>query len=240
MRILVVNPNTSEEMGKGIDIAAKRYANPGTEIVTVCSRIGPLSIESAYEETLAGQGVLERIIEGNKKKFDAIIIACFDDPHLSAARQISEVPVYGIAESAIYMASSLGYKFSIISLLERMLPAVEELVNKIGLNSRCASIKMVEIAALNTKNDQNSTIKALMESARMAIKEDGAEVIILGCAGLTSLDKPMEKELGIPVLDGVVCAVKTAEAIFGYGLKMSKIKAFKKPEPKKFVGLHYF
>ncbi len=94
MRILVINPNTSVEMTAGIDAIAKKYARADTEIETVCPKKGPRSIESAYEEDLVAEGVLERVIEGNEKKFDAIIIACYGDPHLHSAREISEVPVF--------------------------------------------------------------------------------------------------------------------------------------------------
>ena len=109
-----------------------------------------------------------------------------------------------------------------------------------GLTSRCASIRIVEIPVLDIEKDPSATIKALTYASKTATKEDGAEVICLGCAGMTELDKPMEQELGVPVLDGVVCAVKMAEAAFDYGLKLSKIKAFKKPGPKEFVGFERF
>jgi len=240
MRILVINPNTSVEMTSGIDSSAKKYARPSTEIETVCPKEGPRSIESAYEGDLVAGGVLERVIEGNEKKFDAIIIACYGDPLLHSAREISEVPVYGIAESSMHMACMLGYKFSIVSVLERMRPILEELLMRNGLTYRCASIRIVEIPVLDIEKDPSATIQALTDASKTAIKEDGAEVICLGCAGMTELDKPMEQELGVPVLDGVVCAVKMAEAAFDYGLKLSKIKAFKKPEPKEFVGLERF
>jgi len=240
MKILVINPNTSKEMTNGIHISAKKYARPDTEIDTVCPEEGPRSIESAYEETLAGQGVLERVIEGNKKKFDAIVIACYGDPHLHSAREISEVPVYGIAASSMHIACMLGFKFSIVSVLERMRPILEELVERVGLKSRCASVRIVEIPVLDIEKDPTITFKALTEASKTAIEEDGAEAICLGCAGMTGLDKPMEQELGVPVLDGVVCAVKMAEASFDYGLKLSKIKAYKRPSPKEFDGLEQF
>lgn len=240
MKILVINPNTSEEMTSGIDSSAKKYARPDTEIETVCPKKGPRSIESAYEEDLVSEALLERVIEGNEGGFDAIIIACYGDPHLYSAREISEVPVYGVAESSMHMACMLSYKFSIVSVLESMRPMLEETVARVGLNSRCASIRIVEISVLDIQKDPNITIKALTEASKLAIKEDGAEAICLGCSGMVRLDKPMEKELGVPVLDGVVCAVKMAEVAFDYRLKLSKIKAFKKPRPKEFVGLERF
>lgn len=240
MRILVINPNTSVEMTAGIDAIAKKYARADTEIETVCPKEGPRSIESAYEEDLVAEGVLQRVIEGNEKKFDAIIIACYGDPHLHSAREISEVPVFGIAESSMHMACLLGYKFSIVTVLERARPIFEELVKRVGLEAKCASIRTTPLSVLDIEKDPSVAIKVLTEAGRAAIREDGAEVICLGCAGMAGLDKPMEEELGVPVLDGVVCAVKMAEVVFDYNLKHSKVKAFKRPEPKEFVGMERF
>lgn len=240
MKILVVNPNTSVEMTAGIDEIAKKHALPDTRIVTVCSAEGPRSIESAYEESLVAQQVLARVIEGNEQGFDAIVIACFGDPHLQSAREISAVPVYGIAESAMHMACLFGYKFSIVTVLERARPIFEELVKRTGLMEKCASIRTTSLSVLDLEKDPGVTLRVLTEAGRAAIAEDGAEVICLGCAGMAGLDKPMEEQLGVPVLDGVVCAVKMAEAAHGYGLKLSKVKAYRRPDSKEFVGMRRF
>jgi allantoin racemase len=240
MKILVINPNTSEEMTAGIDAIAKKYARHDTQIETMHPKRGPRSIECAYEEDIVSEGVLEAVIEGNEKKFDAIIIACYGDPHLQSAREISDVPVYGIAESSMHMACLLGYKFSIVTVLERSRPIFEQLVRTVGLESKCASIRTTSVSVLEIAKDPAATMKVLTEAGRAAVREDGAEVICLGCAGMAGLDKPMEQELNVPVLDGVVCSVKIAEAVFDYGLRHSKIKAFKRPEPKEFVGMKRF
>jgi allantoin racemase len=239
MRILVINPNTSVEMTDAIDAIAKKYARPDTQIETVCSKEGPGAIESAYESALVAQGVLERVIEGNKSKFDALIIACYGDPHIYGAREISEVPVFGIAESSMHIACLLGYKFSIVTIREQSRPRLEELVKRIGLESKCASIRTTTMSPLDLQKDP-TTVKVLIEAARAAIEEDGAEVICLGCAGMAGFDKQMEKALGVPVLDGVACAVKLAETVFEYKLKLSKVKAFRKPEPKEYFGMERF
>lgn len=240
MKILVINPNTSREMTLGIDKMAKKYARPDTEVVTVCSRKGPRTIESSYEESLVAEGVLERVIEGNKQKFDAIVIACYGDPHLHSAKEISDVPVFGIAESSMHLACLLGYKFSIVTVLETARPIFEELVKRVGLEDKCASIRTTALSVADLEKDPSVTLKVLTEAASLAIRQDGAEVICLGCAGMAGLDKSMELSLGVPVLDGVVCAVKIAEITYEYKLRQSKIKAYKKPEPKEFVGLKQF
>lgn len=240
VKILIINPNTSVEATERTDTIAKKYARADTEIKTVASREGPLSIRTYYEIDLTSQAVLERVIEGNKQKFDAIVIACYGDPHLESAREISEVPVYGIAEASMHMASMLGYKFSIVAFSKRAVPIFEVLVRKIGLESRCASIRTIGRANSDSKKNTDAVRRALIKAAQAAIEEDGAEVICLGCAGMAGLDKPMEEQLKVPVLDGVVCAVKIAEAIFDYKLKHSKINAFKRPLPEKWVGMKQF
>ncbi|MBW2058692.1 MAG: aspartate/glutamate racemase family protein [Deltaproteobacteria bacterium] len=240
MKILIINPNTSVEMTKGIDEIAKKYARADTSIETVCPREGPRSIESYYEEDLVAQGVLEKVIEANERCFDAIIIACYGDPHLQSSREISEIPVYGIAEVSMHMACLFGHRFSIVTVLERARPIFEDLVRRVGLEAKCASIRTTSLAVLDIEKDPSVALKILTEAGRAAVMEDGAEVICLGCAGMAGLDKPMEEELGVPVLDGVVCAVKVAEAAFDYKIRLSKIKAYKRPEPKEFVGLQGF
>lgn len=239
MRILIINPNTSLEITDEIHKSARKYSRPDTIIETTCPRKGPRSIESAYEEDLSAEGVLEKVIEGNKNKFDAIIIACYGDPHLHGAREISNIPVYGIAESSMHLACMLGYKFSIITVSERSRPSFEELVMKIGLTSKCASIRSLEIPVLEIQNSEK-VINAMILTAKRAIQEDGAEVICLGCASMSGLDKHVEREVGVPVLDGVVCAIKIAESLYEYQLKLSKVKAFAMPEPKEFVGMDQF
>ena len=108
MKILIINANTSDVMTQGIDTVAKKYARPDTEIVTTCSREGPRSLETKYEYELVASSILEKVIEGNRKNFDAIIPACYGDPGLIAAKEISDVPVYGIAETSMHMACMLG------------------------------------------------------------------------------------------------------------------------------------
>ncbi len=240
MKIFVINPNTSVEMTAGINQMAVKYAREGTEITTVSPKKGPRTIESSYEESLVAEGVLERVLEANHKDFDAIVIACYGDPHLHSAKEISEIPVFGIAEASMHMACLLGYKFSIVTVLERARPIFEELVKRTGLTEKCASIKTTSLSVAELEKDPGITVQVLIEAASLAIKEDGAEVICLGCAGMYGLDKEIEKSIGVPVLDGVVCAVKMAESAYDYNLKHSKIKAYQKPGPKEFLGMKEF
>lgn len=235
MRVLVVNPNTSEEMTRDIGEEARRYARADTAIEVVSPPWGPRSIEGHYEEELAAVATLETIGE-RAREFDAVVIACFGDPGLAAAREISPVPVVGIAEAAMLMACTVAHRFSIVTVLPRVKPMLESTVRLHGLEARCASIRTTSLTVLDCERDPDAARREIAVAGRAAVAEDGAEAICLGCAGMGPLDKAVEAEVGVPVLDGVACAVKLAEGIVDYGLRTSRVAAFKEPEPKEIVN----
>ena len=235
MRILVVNANTSEEMTRDIGEEAARYARPGTEIDAICPSWGPRSIEGSYEESLAALATVETIQE-RAADYDGVVIACYGDPGLHAAREISPVPVVGIAEASMLMACTVAHKFSIVTVLPRVQPLLENTVRLHGLEARCASIRTTPLSVLDCERDPTAAEREIVVAARQAIVEDGAEAICLGCAGMGPLDKAVEAAVGVPVLDGVACAVKMVEGLVDYGLSTSRAAAFKEPEPKELVN----
>lgn len=235
LRIKIINPNTSHSMTNEIDRVAKMYKRGETQIVTVSPPYGPIAIDNFYDERLASVGAIQEVKKGLVEHFDAFIIACFSDPRLQAGREVSDMPVVGIGEAAVLLACTVAYRFSIISLPKRGFAGLQELLRRYGLDSRCASIRLLDqsVAELNT-TDETRTL--LLAEARKAIDEDGAEAILLGWAGLGGLDKELEKELGVPVIDGAVAAVKLLEAIHDYGLKTRKILTYQPPERKTVIG----
>src|SRR5262249_52450688 len=149
---------------------------------------------------------------------DAYVIACFDDTGLDAARCATDAPVIGIGEAAFHCATLIAGKFSVVTTLARSIPAIEHNLSKYGLISRCAKVRASEIPVLDLeKPGSDARTKISAEIAR-AIEEDHAEAIVLGCAGMADLANELSKEHGVPVLDGVACAVKLAEALHGLGL----------------------
>ncbi len=229
MKLLVVNPNTSEGMTRTIDLAARRYAQPQTEIVTVNPTRGPRSIEGYLDAVVAAEVTLELLL-AQREAYDAFIIACFSAHGLHAAREQLTAPVFGIGEAAMLMACTLGHRFSVLTQPARSKPAVEDVVRGHGLWQRCASVRTVDMPVLALGDDEAATLVCFADAGRRALKVDGAEVLVLGCAGLAGFDKELERELGVPVLDGVACAVKLAEACTGYGLRTSKWRSFAAPQ----------
>jgi allantoin racemase len=235
MRILVINPNTSEEMTRDIDREARQYARADTEIETVCPSWGPRSIEGHYEEELAAVAMLE-VVKDRAAEFDGVVIACYGDPGLAAAREVSPVPVVGIAEASMLMACTVAHSFSIVTVLPRVKPLLANTVRLHGLEARCASIRTTPLSVLDCERDPEAAGREIVKASRLAVEEDGAEAICLGCAGMGPLDKTVEAQVGVPVLDGVACAVKLVEGLLDYGLTTSRVAAYKEPEPKEILS----
>lgn len=220
MRILVVNPNTTASMTDKIGAAARRVASPGTEIVAVNPAEGPESIEGYYDEAISLSGLLKVIREA--EDFDAVIIACFDDTGLDAARCVTDRPVIGIGEAAYHMASMISNKFSVVTTLARSVPALEHNLQRYGLWARCARVRSSEVAVLELEEPGSDACNRISAEIGRAVAEDRAEAIVLGCAGMADLGQLLEAEHSLPVLDGVTCAIGLAEGMVRIGLRISR------------------
>lgn len=238
MRILFINPNTSEEFTEKVARVARKYAAAGTEIIARTPAAGPRSIEGIYDELLSSAPTLEVALE-ELEQVDAFVIACYSDhPTVYALREITDKPVIGIAEASMLMASMIGYKFSVVTTNEEWVPLLWDAVHHYGLAERCASVRSTGLQVLELESKSDAEINSLMlDVSRKALDEDRAEVICLGCAGMSGLDKDLEPQLGVPVVDGVVAALKLVEGAAAYGLKTSKRRAYAWPGYKELLNL---
>lgn len=240
MRLLIINPNTTQAMTDAIGETARAAAAVGTEIVAVSPTWGPASIEGHVEEVLSAAAVLETVAKAGDE-YDGIAIACYGDPGLYAAREISPVPVVGIAEASMLLACTVAHSFSVVTVLDRIVPMLEDVVGRYGLRDRCASVRGTPLAVLEIEQDPAAAAREVLAEARRAVAEDGAEAICLGCAGMGVLECTVRDELeDVPVIDGVAAAVKTLESLVGLGLKTSRQAAFQPPEPKHLAGSEPF
>jgi allantoin racemase len=234
MRILVVNPNTTPSMTSKIGRAAAAAASGGTEIVAVQPRFGPPSIEGYFDEAFSVPGLIDEI--QRDPDADAYIIACFDDTGLDAARCVTDAPVIGIGEAAFHMASLVAGRFGVVTTLPRSVPAIEHNLVRYGLAARCSGVRASDIAVLDLEETGSSARRRISNEIRSAFDDDRAEAIVLGCAGMADLALALSTEHGIPVLDGVACAVKLAEGAIALGLKTSKAGGYAAPRSKRFSG----
>jgi len=232
MRIFVINPNTSVSMTDHIRRELKKIKRPDTELTVTCPERGPVSIESAYDEALAQPPTLELVRQANEEGYDAVILACFSDPALDAAKEISDILVVGIEESTMHVAAMLGHKFSITTAFRNRVATRELHVRKHGLGSAYGSTLVLNMSVLDMDAKPEETKARILELARQSVERDGTEVIILGCAGLAGYAEDVERELGVVVLDPTSVALKVAEALVDLGLRHSKAGRYAKPPEK--------
>ncbi|MBP2444861.1 aspartate/glutamate racemase family protein [Rhizobium leguminosarum] len=235
MRILIVNPNTTASMTEKAATAARAVAASGTEIIAATSRMGPVSIEGHYDGALAIPGLLAELKERQAAGYDAAVIACFDDTGLEAARSFADVPILGLCESAVVTAGFLAQRFTVVTTLERSRVLIDNLVRRYGMGDR-AKVRACDIPVLELEDAASGAVGKLRAEIERALAEDGAEAIVLGCAGMTDLARELQAIYGVPVVDGVAAAVKQAESLVSLGLSTSKRGSYASPLPKTFTG----
>lgn len=232
MDIFLINPNSTASMTETIRRSAALRAAPGTRLIAATGRGTPRSIEGHHDEALAVPDMLRAIKEAEAAGARATVIACFDDPGLKAAREVAAGPVIGIAQAGIQVASTLAARFSIITTLPRSIPIIEDLVHDYGAERKCRRVRSVNLPVLALEDRPNEAYSLLLTEIRRAAEEDGAEAILLGCAGMAEMCEKLQSETGMPVIDGVVAAVKLAEALVSGGYQTSKVGAYGWPRDK--------
>ncbi|WP_377296563.1 aspartate/glutamate racemase family protein [Rhizobium sp. SGZ-381] len=236
MRILLINPNTTESMTATAADAARRVVAIGTEIMPVTSKMGPVSIEGYYDEALAVPGLLVELAEGEKAGADAAIIACFDDTGLDAARALASIPVIGICEAALASAAFISQRTTIVTTMERSRLPIEHLVQRYGMAGR-VKVRAADIPVLSLEDPSSNAREKLRAEMAAALRDDRADAIVLGCAGMADLTAELSREFGVPVVDGVAAAVKQAEALVTLKLSTAKRGAYAFPVEKPYLGL---
>ena len=167
----------------------------------------------------------------------AHVIACFGDPGLQAARELARGPVIGIAEAAFHAAALLATGFSVVTTLMRTCVIAEHLVAAYGFERRCRGIHGTDIAVLELDDPASDAYRSILACARQALARDGSGAVVLGCAGMAELCGRLQRELGVPVVDGVAAAVKLAEALVALSLGTSKHGDYAPPLAKAYAGL---
>ena len=235
MKLHIINPNTSRRMTEMIRSSAEQAAAFGTEIVCEGLRRGPEYADCAYDGVIVSHELVQMVQADMRMAagYDAYVVASFADPALDALRELTDKPVVGIAESALHFASFLGYKFAVINTLPRLERTFEDEVRRAGASDRLPLEKLPPYRDSSFLESTEDAKAMLVKTAREAIEQDGAEVIILAGGMLAGYAGFLSAAIGAPVLDGVKCAVKMAEALAALGLTTSKIKTYAWPDAKK-------
>jgi allantoin racemase len=237
VKIKLVNPNTTASMTQMMGECARRVAAPGTEIRAANPPMGPPSIESWYDEALSLPGLLAEIAAGEREACDGYIVACFGDPGLFAAREIARGPVIGIAQAAMHAASLIAPSFAVVTTLSRTRGMAWHLADRYGMRSLCRSVRATDIPVLDLAVRGSAARQSIVEQCQAAVAVDGADAIVLGCAGMADLADEIADTIGVPVVDGVTAAVKLVEALVTLALTTAKHGEFARPIDKDYAGL---
>ncbi|MFN7001961.1 MAG: aspartate/glutamate racemase family protein [Roseinatronobacter sp.] len=233
MQIFVYNPNSSREMTALIARSAEAAASAGSRIVTDCARPPvPPSIEGHHDEAVAVPPMLDALRRAEAEGAQAHVIACFDDPGIGAAREVVSGPVIGIAQAAMQMASILAVRFSVVTTLPRAVPIIEDLARRYGASHALRRVRAVDLPVLALEADPIHAQGLLRAQIMAAQDQDGADAVILGCAGMSDMCDALTLETGMPVIDGVHAAVRLAEALAGGGYRTSKLGGYAWPRDK--------
>jgi allantoin racemase len=236
VRILMLNPNTSQSVTDLIAAAARAAAAPGTEIVPVTAPRGVPYIATRAEAVLGGAVALEMMAELHGG-VDAAVMAAFGDPALGGARELFPIPVVGLAEAGMLTACMLGARFAVVTFAQALEPWYRECVEWHGLERRCAGVRALGGAFRSIGEVQREKEDLLVELALRAVEEDRADVVLLAGAPLAGLAPHVADRVPVPVVDCVAASVKQAEALVALRPRKATRGTYRRPDPKESIGL---
>src|SRR3989442_1205241 len=207
-RILVINPNSTEAVTQGIDEACAPLRMPGgPAIESVTLKEGPSGVETQQDVDGVVAPML-KLVRQREKDCDAFVVACYSDPGLHSLREATKKPVLGISECAILTALTLGQKFGVIAILKQSIPRHLRYVGALGVMDRLAGELPVGLPVAELA-DEKKTFGRMVDAGK-ALRGQGADVIVMGCAGMARYRKPLQDAVGVPVVEPTQAAVSMA------------------------------
>ncbi|MFD6138401.1 aspartate/glutamate racemase family protein [Promicromonospora sp. NPDC060271] len=234
MRIHLVNPNTSRAMTGKIAVTAREVAGPDVTAVATCPDpgAGPAAVESHTDEAWAALVVAQQVAAAEAADVgpaDGYVVACFGDPGLDAARELTDGPVVGIAEAAMHLATLSGRTFAVVTTLSRTLGRAHDLVRRYGFEDACVAMYAADVPVLDLEDAGSEARERIAELCERAVRDDGADTVVLGCAGMTDLCADLTKRTGVPVIDGVAAAVGLVSGMVRMNVGTSKRDEYAPP-----------
>ena len=237
-RILYIDP-VKGDVAEGGYRFLSRQKREETELIRITLPRGPEHLEYHYYEALVLIDILHLVQEAETQGFDAADIGCFYDVGLHAAREVAKrMAVVAPCEASVHIAATLGDTFSIIVGRRKCIPQMRENVRLYGMGDKLASFKSVDLGVPEFHQDEKETARRFIQVGREAIERDGAEVLVLGCTATYGFYQELQKELGVPVIDSMLAAFKTAEFAAElknrFGWSPSKIGGYESPPPDEY------
>jgi allantoin racemase len=233
LRILWINPvgSSSDDLRVKRVLDSVRRHDVGFDVVHLAR--APDNLEYHYYEHLVMGDILGLIRKAEGDRYHATVVGCFYDPGLREARELVRIPVTAPAEASMHVAATLGHKFSIIVGRRKWVPKMEDNINMYGLAKKLASFRILNFTVNRMRREREGLERAITREAKLAIVEDGAEVIILGCTVEAGFSRRLMQRLKVPVVDPVIVSFKYAELLADLynklGLSHSKIYGYESP-----------
>ncbi|MEO9873992.1 MAG: aspartate/glutamate racemase family protein [Anderseniella sp.] len=206
-RILVINPNSNDDVTKGFSEVLDPLRLPGgPDIECITLPEGPFGIETQEHVERVTLPLRRTVVE--RSDVDAFVIACYSDPGITVCREATSKPVFGIQESGVLAALSRGERFGVIALGPQSIKRHLRYIRQLGLENRLAAERPLHLSVAAA--EEADAYPRVLEVARNLVEEDGADVLLLGCAGMTRHRLPLEQALAVPVVDPVQMAVAQA------------------------------
>jgi Asp/Glu/hydantoin racemase len=236
MKLLLVNPNITEAVTRGMLAEARRSASPDVELASVTARFGTRYVENRAEAAIAAHAVLEAVAD-TQEECDGILLGAFGDPGLDALRELFDVPVTGIQESALLTARMLGRRTVIVCMTPRLGTWYEENARAQGLDEGLVGVRALDVPVTDIARAPELLREPLLARCLQAVDADRAETIILGGGPLAGLARELAGQVPVPLLDGVSCAVMMLEALVRLAPGTPRSGSYARPAPKPSRGL---
>lgn len=225
MRIHIVVPITSESFNDQITQEARDFLGDDIDLEVSCLPYGPASIESFYDEVLAGPAIVSEVMRAEANGADAVFVDCFGDPAVPAAKELVDIPVVGGFEPAVSTALNLGERFSVVTVVENVVPIITGLATRMGIGSRMTSVEVIDTPVLEL-HDTEVLLKNLLEASWRAL-DAGADVLVLGCTGMLGVAAALQTRLEaegtrVPVVDPTGAALGMLLSMHSMGLRPSR------------------
>jgi allantoin racemase len=222
MKLLLINPNTTQSVTDAVLATARASAQPGTELKAVTGDFGPEVIGSRAENAVAQHGVLSLLAE-HALGCDAVVLAVSLDTGLWACRELLDVPVIGMTEAGLFMGCTLAPRMGVLTYGRRMGPLYRELVESYGLAARVVGIATLDVTPQQTFSEPQVVQQAVLAATRQLVERDGAEAVLFSGAALASMAAYLQPQMDVPLLDGIACAVALAQARVHMPLPKSRV-----------------
>ncbi|MBS7527495.1 hydantoin racemase [Fusibacter paucivorans] len=212
LKILWINPVGTDHYDAPFLEGFNQIKREDTTVDVVSLKNGPTHLEFMYYETMVLPEILSIVMKADREGYDAAVIGCFYDLGLHEAREVSEkMAIVAPEEACTALAATMGHRFSIIVTRDKCVPQMAKNLAEYGLNHKLASFKSLAIGVDDLHQDDETTYRRMLQCAKEAVVQDGAEVIVLGCTIQFGFYQRLQEEVGVPVIDAVAAPFKYAE-----------------------------